>query len=250
MSEQDSLLLVQVSDTHLLGDRRERFKGVDTQATLEQVLRLIRSKHPDAARLLVTGDVSQDGSEHSYRIARHLLQETGLPISVLPGNHDRPDVMQAEFPAQWLRPVIDETNWRIVQLNTAVVGAEYGGLSESQLMQLTQAVATRGDRRLLIAMHHHPMPVGSRWIDDIGLRDASRLLALLPDDDENILIFGHIHQVFEKRHSKAWILGTPSTAVQFLPRSDGFALDDRPPGYRWLRLFRSGSAESGIVRLS
>ncbi len=43
---------------------------------------------------------------------------------------------------------------------------------------------------------------------------------------------------------------TPSTCAQFRPASADFALDAKPPGYRWLTLHEDGSlqAEARWVR--
>jgi Icc protein len=43
------------------------------------------------------------------------------------------------------------------------------------------------------------------------------------------------------------LLSTPSTCAQFVPRSDGFAIDRRPPGYRWLELRDDGSLSTDVV---
>ena len=42
-------------------------------------------------------------------------------------------------------------------------------------------------------------------------------------------------------------MSTPSTCAQFLPRSDFFALDERPPGLRWLELHADGRIETEVA---
>jgi Icc protein len=42
-------------------------------------------------------------------------------------------------------------------------------------------------------------------------------------------------------------LSTPSTCAQFLPGNEFFALDDRPPGMRWLELYADGSIETEVA---
>ena len=42
-------------------------------------------------------------------------------------------------------------------------------------------------------------------------------------------------------------MSTPSTCAQFLPRSEFFALDDRPPGLRWLELHADGHIETEVA---
>jgi len=45
------------------------------------------------------------------------------------------------------------------------------------------------------------------------------------------------------------MLASPSTSVQFLPDSDEFSVDTRPPGYRWLNLHPDGTIETGVERV-
>jgi Icc protein len=42
-------------------------------------------------------------------------------------------------------------------------------------------------------------------------------------------------------------MSTPSTCAQFLPSSEFFALDERPPGMRWIELCDDGSIETEVT---
>jgi Icc protein len=44
-------------------------------------------------------------------------------------------------------------------------------------------------------------------------------------------------------------MSSPSTCTQFRPNSDDFALDVRPPGYRWLDLTANGKIQTKVVWL-
>jgi 3',5'-cyclic-AMP phosphodiesterase len=43
------------------------------------------------------------------------------------------------------------------------------------------------------------------------------------------------------------LIATPSTCAQFLPRSDDFAVDSRPPAYRTLELRADGTLITEVV---
>ena len=62
-----------------------------------------------------------------------------------------------------------------------------------------------------------------------------------------LLIFGHVHQPSDAKHHGIQIIGTPSTCSQFKPRSDDFALDDRPPAYRRIILHGDGSSDTELI---
>jgi Icc protein len=44
-------------------------------------------------------------------------------------------------------------------------------------------------------------------------------------------------------------MASPSTCIQFAPNSEDFKLDERAPGYRWLRLHDDGRIETGVSRI-
>jgi Icc protein len=64
------------------------------------------------------------------------------------------------------------------------------------------------------------------------------------------ILWGHVHQQFDRMRGNVKLMATPSTCVQFLPKSTTFAVDEAAPGYRWLSLFEDGSIETGVERLT
>ncbi len=63
------------------------------------------------------------------------------------------------------------------------------------------------------------------------------------------VLFGHIHQDFERRRNSVLYLGSPSTCIQCHPSNDEFTLDHRNPGYRWLELYSDGAIRTGVRRV-
>ena len=104
---------------------------------------------------------------------------------------------------------------------------------------------------MLIALHHHPVSMGSEWLDTVGLANAEEFFAVI-DRHPTVrgIVFGHVHQAFETSRHGVRILGTPSTCAQFLPRSRDFEVDALPPGYRVLTLSPTGQIDSQVAWLS
>ena len=90
----------------------------------------------------------------------------------------------------------------------------------------------------------------SRWLDTVGLDNADDFLDII-DAAGNVraVVFGHVHQAFDETHRGIRIIGTPSTCAQFLPRSDTFAIDDRPPAYRRITLTPDGGVDTELIWL-
>jgi Icc protein len=138
-------------------------------------------------------------------------------------------------------------SWSIVLLNTFLTGEDAGGLGEARLDGLRAALEANADQHVLICMHHHPLPMGSAWLDGVALRDAQPFLEVV-DAHASIraVVCGHVHQASDHDRNGVRFLSAPSTCAQFLPRSDFFALDGRPPGLRWLTLAPDGTVATEV----
>lgn len=249
----DSLRLLQFTDTHLHAGAEERLCGVQTADSLARVIELARKDAwpPDA--ILATGDLSQDETPESYRRFVDTFSSLGAPVHCLPGNHDIPRRMAEVFVASFtvhLTRWVDLGGWQVVLLNTSVPKDNGGELEASELEFLDKTLRDNRDRHALVCLHHNPVPSGSAWLDTMKLRNADALFEVM-DRSRNVkaVVWGHVHQEQDLVRKGVRLMGTPSTSIQFLPGSDEFALDTRPPGYRWLDLHADGRVESGVRRL-
>jgi Icc protein len=90
--------------------------------------------------------------------------------------------------------------------------------------------------------------MSSRWLDRVGLTNAAEFLHTI-DAHRNVraIVWGHVHQSYDCLRKGVRLLATPSTCAQFLPNSDDFAVDPRPPGYRTFELRADGSLLTEVV---
>ena len=141
-------------------------------------------------------------------------------------------------------------NWCLIMLNSACRGDDGGRLDKEQLDSLDRTLSANSAHHALVGLHHHPIPMGSRWLDGVGLRNAHEFLEIIDrHDNVRCVIWGHVHQASDRRRNNVRYLSTPSTGSQFRPNSDDFALDSRPPGFRWLELLDSGVINTEVVWL-
>jgi len=171
------------------------------------------------------------------------------PVYCIPGNHDEVDEMRAALGAApfQINGSALHGRWLFAMLDSYVPGKAGGRLSEAELHRLDALLAAHADRHALVCLHHHPVPMKSRWLDTVGLENPDALFAVL-DRHANVrvLLWGHVHQAWEGARNGVRLLSTPSTGAQFKPGSDGFAIDRRPPGYRWFRLHDDGRVETAV----
>jgi Icc protein len=245
------LRIIHFTDPHLFGSPRESLRGIATLPSLQATLTHAQATAwpPDA--VLVTGDLVQHDPE-GYRHFRRLLGSLGLPVLCIPGNHDDPSAMSRELAGEpfILGGHVDMKGWRIVLLDSHVPDHAHGELKQEQLTLLTQALDTAGDLHCLVCLHHHPVPMGSRWLDTVGLKNAAAFWERIEGHPGvRAIVFGHVHQDHDSQRNGVRLLATPSTGAQFLPGSDDFALDELPPGYRTLSLAADGSVLTEVMWL-
>jgi Icc protein len=241
--------ITQFTDPHLYGSEQESLRGVATLPALNAAIAQARARDWPPHALLVTGDLVQD-DPGGYRHFRRLFGALGLPVLCLPGNHDEPQAMRRELAGApfVLGGAVDFGNWRIVLLDSCLPGSASGALSAQALAELEQALASAGARHCMVCLHHHPVPMGSRWLDRVGLTNAAAFLHVI-DRHPNVraIVWGHVHQSYDALRKGVRLLATPSTCAQFLPNADDFAVDPRPPAYRTLELRADGSLLTEVV---
>lgn len=251
MSE-SSLLIAQITDTHLFAAPDQRLLGLPTQDSLQTVLHQIETLETRPDLLLLTGDLSQDGSAASYECLQDLICPLGIPTYWLPGNHDEPAMMhrvltRSPFSAQ---KSFHAGGWHFLLLDSTVSGCVHGHLTDASLEWLDRELSQATHEPAIIAFHHPPFPVGSDWMNNIGLHNAADLFAVCDRHPRiQLVLFGHIHQEFSHQRHGIHYLGTPSTCIQFKPNSPNFSLDEEYPGLRLLRLSTDGTWKSQIQRI-
>jgi len=249
--EDPVLTVLQISDTHLHATADSRMRGVTTYATLLAVLEHAqRDRRWPVDAILATGDIVQDESRAGYERFRASLEPLGVPVLSIPGNHDDPKLMSEILTSGsfQLGGELRHGSWSIVLLSTFLAGEDAGGLGPARLQGLRQALAAHPGQHILVAMHHHPLPMGSSWLDGVALRDADAFWQIIDRHPEvRGVVCGHVHQAADCNRNHVRFMSTPSTCAQFLPGSEFFALDERPPGMRWLELYADGRIETEVT---
>lgn len=243
--------VLQISDSHLFASRDGKLLGLNTEASLALVLEKIGREQLGADLLLATGDISQDGSAASYRRFLSHINKLGIPSLWMQGNHDLTAPMQlAMGDLHALSPCSYRLGaWQIIMLNSAIEYQVSGEFAAEQLVFLDHMLMQHADHTL-VCLHHHPVKLGSRWLDSQIVSNADAFWRCMASYDQvRGVIFGHVHQEFSGHHGSVPLWSVPSTCVQFAPRSHDFTVDTQAPGYRWLDLHPDGHITTGVERV-
>lgn len=249
-----TLRVLQFTDMHFFKDPSGRLLGVDTASTFAEVFASALDRHGTPDFYLLTGDLSQDETAESYRRLARAMNTAGAPSYFIPGNHDRRSEMAAVLPEEnkGFRPErrLLRGNWQIILLDTLVEGEVGGHLEAKEIEFMQTCLEERPDLHALVCLHHHPIRMGTLWLDNIGVDNGDEFMEiLLKYTSVRGLLWGHVHQEFDGKKGSLLMMATPSTCVQFKVGSDDFGVDPVPPGYRWLELEPTGLIRSAVVRL-
>lgn len=243
------LRLLQFTDTHLYGSATESLRGVQTLPALKRALACARMRDWPVDAMLVTGDIVQDDAAGYAHFVR-LFADFGVPVLCLPGNHDDPRAMRTALSE---KPFVlgghyDIGAWRIVLLDSCVAGSAGGRLSAAALAELDRTLSSSAAKHALVCLHHQPVSMSSRWLDQVGLENSEEFLSVI-DKHHNVraVVWGHVHQAFDSLRKGVRLLATPSTCAQFAPRAEQFSVDFRPPAYRTFELRPDGTLVTEVV---
>jgi Icc protein len=244
--------VLQITDTHLFADADGRLLGINTEQSLQAVLAAVATRQPPAHLVLATGDLAHDGTAGAYRRFFTHMSHLGLPVYCLPGNHDESRALQQAQDTGRCRFSADafHGDWHFIFLDSTIPGSDGAHLTTSALAALEQQLQAAPDTHTLVCLHHQPVAMGSRWLDTMAVDNPDEFFTIIDRHPQvRAIVWGHVHQELASRHGDVLLLSTPSTCIQFLPRSTGFAVDRSAPGYRWLDLHPDGSIDTGIERI-
>lgn len=247
------VLLAQLSDLHVC----DEWEGVDPVAQVEQVVAAIRALPNPLDGVLVTGDLTDDGSEDHCRHARELLERLDAPLYVLPGNHDDRGRLRDAFglpgagdePVNYVAQVGD---LRLVLLDSNVPGRDAGAYSPERLRWLDEELSRRPEAPTLLAAHHPPLPTGVPEWDAINLTatDRGALAEVVARHPQlRAIVGGHLHRTAAGALAGCAVLAVPSACLQVQPNYEHDEVEFvGPPGFA-LHILRDGELSSQVELL-
>lgn len=244
--------ILHLTDPHLFAAADGALRGTITQASLQRVVDHYQAGEWVADRAVITGDLVQDDSAEAYDRFRTLMLPLNIRMHCVPGNHDVRALMQRVccVPPFSYCAYEEAGDWLIVGLDSCENGDAGGFIASDELQRLSDIVGRSAAKHVMVCLHHPPVPMGSAWLDTVGLRNGDEFLQTLSSLGRiRLAVFGHVHQAYDQEHDGVRIIGTPSTCRQFLPGSAKFAVDDRPPAYRRITLRSDGSSDAELVWL-
>jgi 3',5'-cyclic-AMP phosphodiesterase len=227
------VILAQISDPHL----RVGPGDLGSAEALAAAVRAVAGLQPAPDALLLSGDLTDQGSGGEYRRVAELVDPLPLPVHVLAGNHDDPEGLRAHLGApgrtgEPIQYVARVGELRLVACDTTVPGRVEGAFGPDRLAWLEAQLAD--DTATIVAMHHPPILVGMPAMDALGLPEADRaalaeLLARAPQVKR--VVSGHVHRATTGESGGRPVFVCPSSHLQLALDlvSDQISLVREPP---------------------
>lgn len=243
-------IIIQITDTHLMDHPDAAFVQMNPEQSFHAVIADILDNYSQIDAIVHTGDLAQVATPATYARYQAFMRKLNIPFYQVPGNHDDVRIFPFHTPDP-MPGVLSLNNWRIILLNTSVPGKTDGWIQSDQLKHLKHILMQNIDQHIILACHHHPLEMKSRWIDHHKLKNAPELIDILAEFKHiKAVICGHVHQDSLNVWQDIQFFSTPSTSVQFKPQMDDFTLDTLAPGYRCLHLKENGDFVTTVHRLS
>jgi 3',5'-cyclic AMP phosphodiesterase CpdA len=213
----DRLHFVQVSDSHIGFDKDPNH---DAAATFGLALDRIRAMPSAPSFIVHTGDITQLSKPEQFDMAASLLDRTGLPVHVIPGEHDwGGDDGQLYLSRHgkgtkgkgWYS--FDQEGVHFIALiNVADFKAGgFGTLGADQLAWIKDDLAGKSAETPIVVLAHIPLwTVYSDWGWDTD--DGAQALMELKRFGSVTVLNGHIHQIVQKVEGHVTLHTADSTA--------------------------------------
>jgi Icc protein len=233
--------IAQITDLHVVARDHLCYQRVPTNAQLVQAVAHINSLDPKPDAVIASGDLTDHGRAEEYDLLREILADLIPPVFVIPGNHDRREVLLKAFAGEGYMPVteapfvnyaIDRFPLRLIGLDTTVPEHHHGMMCEQRLRWLDDTLCARPDSPTLIFMHHPPFRTGVQWMDAAGLHGGRMMEEVVRRHRQVVRVAcGHIHRPIHVAWGGTIVSTAPSTCHQVLLNltgRDGFEITMEP----------------------
>ena len=246
------MIIAQITDLHARPPGVRAYAGLDTNAMMRGAVAAIGRLDPAPDCVIATGDLTDCGLPDEYGEVADALAQLPMPAFLIPGNHDRRDVMRACLGERhryllqepdFLHYVVDDFPVRLIALDTVVAGETSGEICAAREAWLARTLARGDGRPTLIFMHHPPFRTGLPAMDTMLCRTSASFAPLIARHPEvERVVAGHCHRPIVVRFAGTVGFVAPSTAHQvvldfrsdddnrFVHEPPGFALHAYEPG--------------------
>jgi 3',5'-cyclic-AMP phosphodiesterase len=232
--------IAQITDLHVAEPGTFMRSFVDANEKLAAAVAFCNARADRLDAVLITGDLTNDGTPEQYRLLRELLEPLRVPYYAVPGNHDEGAPFRAAFADQpWLPAtgpvdyVVDAHEVRLIGLDTTEPDRHDGVFHAAQAEWLDATLAARPEVPTVLFCHHPPFLTKLWLFDAIRLTGAELLRDVVARHPQvRQIVSGHVHRPVSSAWGTTALTCSPSTTHQSrcdLDPDDGAGIVDESP---------------------
>ncbi len=252
------MLFIQISDIHIAGWDKKTYGVAPMAENLIHFIDHINLLDPRPEFVLLTGDITKEGSREEYERIAYLLRKLQFPFYMIPGNHDDRSNMWSVFGGdacpskldQFICYVIEDHPVRLIGMDSTVPGKPGGEICTSRVEWLDHQLSLEKEQPTIVFMHHPPLNFGVAETDIDGFIGSEELGKVI-DKYRNIerVMCGHIHLSGLVQWRGTVVSTAPAAGMQLVPdltlkKASKFSLST--PGYQ----LHYWSPEKNLVSLT
>jgi len=203
--------ILMLSDTHFSANNSLLFAKYDVEQTFARLKNRIKNEQADV--IILTGDISQDGSVESYLKMRECLNDFAGDKYYIMGNHDSKNIVHLNDKTISAPDYIDIGNHRFIFISSYKGdGYDEGHISATELNKIEKYALPIAKNYVVV--HHHFIANESildNWILDNSQEFCNRLQA----NPIQAVFHGHVHNGYTKKLGNINVYANPATCVQF-----------------------------------
>ena len=232
--------IIHLSDIHLENNGVPIWE-TDTMCHLNKAINIIKSL-ANVDVIVVSGDLSNDGSRWTYEYIDEIFETTGIPTICCPGNHDSISMMYNEYLPRYYQ-ICDKIyigGFKFLMLNSTIpadadptTNKSRGLLTNDKLNFIKNEI--KDGTSTIIVLHHPPLEPGG-WLNRKLLDNRDEFVELISGySNVKLILYGHIHYPTQNDVNGIKFSSAPSIGFAFdkdLPKfqiakgNEGFSLID------------------------
>ncbi len=234
--------ILQLSDIHLRADGKLSFHKMNTMEAFRKTVDYLEAMDPQPDLYVLTGDLADNGNAAAYGVLKTMLARLSKPVFILPGNHDRRELLLELLPeycpvqediSPYICYTLEQFPVRIIAAETIDQGKHWGCLTEPVADWLEAKLKEDPLRPTILFTHHPPFQTGLHIMDE-PFGNLERFQEIVKLHKNLRICCGHIHRAITTVWNGVPVCSCPPVSMlielDLSPKGgDTFYLSD--PGY-------------------
>lgn len=234
--------IIHMSDLHLSADGALVWEEDCRRKFLTAIKQIKMMRDVDA--IIVSGDISNDGSLNSYYFADQVFSELNIPTYWCVGNHDNLSVMFTTFKPKFCH-LSDQAllgGWRFYFINSVAKDNDdpnsnrSKGIVTMNVRNELDGLLSKNPEPSIVVLHHPSLEIGG-WQDNKILKDRETFREMLcRHKNVKLVLSGHVHTFFVKRDKNILYSTASSIGFAFSTKLSKYEIKQGQEGFSCISL--------------